>query len=490
MSKQKKKNLREYHFEFKHLTVLFLVLFFFQLIVTFINKYSVVNFLSENQQWYQKDSAEKVANLTTTSLELLLEVTNSHEKIDKPQQERIVEAINIIFSQQILQHNIEELCLIVSKNKGDFAIDNGEELFNYYMNNRVVPDNSYERHKGAINLFKSIKSKYDAKKQIYSFVTDKKTFHTLVPFLIKGEYFGTLYLKNTPDFSFITNQITSNFDEVSIIYISLLVLGLLAMYFISSYTVKERDEAQTILLKEHEENLKKEINYQKELAFTKRIYHTHHKAEKIMGFIKEDLKELSKDNIDTVKNRVSKYSNFVSRVIYDMKWYDPPLEAIRSLNYRTDLNEVLDFIIKNIFQRVRGNQNIFKIELDYDKNIPEINVNEFVVWELFEPLIQNSIDHADTNDLRIKIKTRLLEDGKITKVEISDNGKGVIPDLLDKQSGIKKIFIEQTTTKKSTLQNNGYGCYLAYKISKICGWNLDVENLKEGGCKFIITILN
>ena len=38
---------------------------------------------------------------------------------------------------------------------------------------------------------------------------------------------------------------------------------------------------------------KKQINYEKELLFTKRIYHTHHKAEKVMGFIKEDLRILS-----------------------------------------------------------------------------------------------------------------------------------------------------------------------------------------------------
>ena len=36
--------------------------------------------------------------------------------------------------------------------------------------------------------------------------------------------------------------------------------------------------------------LTKQITYEKELIFTKRIYHTHHKAEKIMGFIKEDLR--------------------------------------------------------------------------------------------------------------------------------------------------------------------------------------------------------
>ena len=63
---------KEYHFEFKHLTVLFVVLFLFQLVISFINKASIRDFLSNTQEWYQQDSAEKLANLTTTSLELIV----------------------------------------------------------------------------------------------------------------------------------------------------------------------------------------------------------------------------------------------------------------------------------------------------------------------------------------------------------------------------------------------------------------------------------
>ena len=65
--------LKEYHFQFKHLTVIFIVLFAFQLIVSFINKSSIRSFFDTTQGWYQKDSAERLANLTTTTFELLLE---------------------------------------------------------------------------------------------------------------------------------------------------------------------------------------------------------------------------------------------------------------------------------------------------------------------------------------------------------------------------------------------------------------------------------
>jgi len=39
------------------------------MIISIINKTSLGSFLSSTQEWYQKDSAERIANLTATSLE-------------------------------------------------------------------------------------------------------------------------------------------------------------------------------------------------------------------------------------------------------------------------------------------------------------------------------------------------------------------------------------------------------------------------------------
>ncbi|MDP3683887.1 MAG: histidine kinase, partial [Ignavibacteria bacterium] len=311
---------REYHFEFKHLTVLFIVIFAFQLIISIVNKVSITNFLSSTQEWYQKDSAERLANLTTTSIELLLETINTQKVLTEEESKRITQSFDIIFSQQILQHNIEELCILVNKGDSVIAIDEGKVLYSYLIKEDLSAQVTKKSYNKAIALYMPIKNQLESQEQIQTILTDKKSYNIFVPFVLRGEVIGALYMKNSPDFSFITDQIISGYDETSVIYLSLILLGLLAMYFISSYTVKERDEAQKLLFDEHEENLKKQINYQKELVFTKRIYHTHHKAEKIMGFIKEDLRQLASGNIDEVKYRVAKYSNFISRVIYDMKW--------------------------------------------------------------------------------------------------------------------------------------------------------------------------
>ncbi|MCX6151246.1 MAG: ATP-binding protein [Ignavibacteriales bacterium] len=492
MSKKKIiEKLKEYHFEFKHLTVLFIILFSFQLILSFINKSSINSFLSKTQDWYQKDSAERLANLTTTSLELLVETLNPKEKLEDDEVNRIIQSFDIIFSQQVLQHNIEEICVLVTKDKNIYAIDDGSILFSFLFKNEYNPPKPKVGHSNAIKIFQSIKNDLISKEQIYSILTDKQTFHILVPFVLRGEFVGALYMKNTPNFSFITNQISSSYDETSVIYLSLILFGLLAMYFISSYTVKERDEAQKLLFEEHEKNLKKQFNYEKELLFTKRIYHTHHKAEKVMGFIKDDLRQLNPENTKEIKDRVTKYSNFISRVIYDMKWYDPPVQTIRNPIFRTNLNEVIRFIVEHIFLRISRKSNAYQIELNLDENLPIVPVNEFVIWEIIEPLIQNSIEHGGEQFLTIIIKTKYNPEQKLSTIEISDDGKGILPELIEKtDDGIQKIFLENVTSKKTDMQNVGYGCYIAYEISKRCGWELHAKNFSGKGCALIIAIKN
>jgi signal transduction histidine kinase len=210
-----------------------------------------------------------------------------------------------------------------------------------------------------------------------------------------------------------------------------------------------------------------------------------------MGFIKEDLRRLSQDNINAVKYRVSKYSNFISRVIYDMKWFDPPVQTIRNPVFRTNINEVIKFIVENIFLRVTSRSNVFEIKFEPDYNLPVVPVNEFVAWEIIEPLIQNSIDHGEEQNLQVIIKTEYDEKKRESKIVIQDTGKGILPELLKKnEDGIKHLFVENVTTKKPGLQNTGYGCYIAYEMSKRCGWDIDAENLPTGGALFTVVIQN
>lgn len=485
-------NIKRYRLELRHITVLFVVLVFFQIILSIIQKQSLQNFLANTQNWYQQDSAERIAHLATTSLELILENVDIRNVDSDYEQRKIVQSFNIIFSQQLLQKNVEDICLIISVAGEDYAFDDGNDLFNY-LHDRLLPVNSHnEKHNTALGYYKEIKEAIRLEERIYSKVEEYETFHTFVPFVPNGEYQGVLYIRKKPGFENITGEIISSYEETALIYSSLILFGLLAMYYISLYTLKERNEAQRLLYEENEKHLKEQIIHEKESLFTKRIYHTHHKAEKVMGFIKEDLKVIAKENSPEIIDRVTKYSNFISRVIYDMKWYDPPIHSLRGQIFSTNVNELINFLVNQIFLRISSRTETFNFKLDLDENVPNVNINEFVVWEILEPLIQNCIDHAGVDKILITIKTSYDSKNNLTTISISDNGRGFSEELLKLNSaGQKNIFSENVSTKQYENQNSGYGCYIAYQIAvKRCGWKLDATNADSGNAMFIIKIDN
>ncbi len=476
-----------YNFQFRHLIIIFFLLISFLLCVSYLQKASLQNLLFKTQEWYQQDSAERLANLTATSLELLFETASQNITDSDLEAERIIQAFNIIMSQQVLQQNVDQVAIFIQEKNRIVVIDDGKSLFNYFFSPDEatnLPDGAYDR---AMSLFNEIGEGFRKSEEIRSIREGKSTFHVFVPFVPKGELVGAVYVKNTPDFGFITREIISNFDETALIFASLILFGLLAVFFISSYTVKERDDAREELFKEREFLIRDAIHHQKESQFTKRIYHTHHKAEKVMGFIKEDLRALGTNTIEDIKLRVTRYANFISRVIYDMKWYDPPLQTIRNPIFRTDLNEVIQFIVQHIFLRTAG-QHGCKFELDLAESLPAISVNEFVVWEVLEPIMQNSIEHSADKAVTVTISTEYLPELLEIHTYIKDNGYGFPDELLEKSpSGVKRIFLENISTKTDS-RNSGYGCYLAYEISKRCGWAIDALNLPEGGSCIKLTI--
>src|SRR3989339_1602705 len=486
------KKLKHIQFGWKHILVIFIILIIFQVFVSHLQQNTLRGLLSDTMDWYKKNSAEQIGNLTTTSLELLLEsdpLDNSEDKVNR--ERNIIHALNSILKQPLMKRNVEEMCVILPHNNGFVAMDLGQALYAYFYNREVSDtfiNSSYHR---AVTRYAGIHSNMIESELITSFQEEQNIFHVYVPLVPYGEYSGAVYLKIHPDVSFISQQILSSFNKTILVFSSLILTGLLAMFYISTYTLRERDEARELLYKERETHLQEHIAQKKEHLFTKRIYHTHHKAEKIMGFINEDLDNIDETNIKEVKYRISKYANFISRVIYDMKWYNPPVHTIRNPVFHTNLNEVIKFIVENIFLRVSSKSNVFEIEFETDNNIPLVPVNEFVVWEIIEPLIQNSIDHGGDQDIRVIIKTEYDEKTGKSKIIIRDTGKGILPELLEKnENGIKYLFVENTTTKKPGLQNTGYGCYIAYEMSKRCGWEIDAENLPAGGTIFTIIIKN
>jgi len=456
-----------------------------------MNQNSLRKVFIKSQQWYQQDAAERIANLTATSIEMLMESRGSKAGLSEGEERKIIQDFNIIFSQQLLDKNVQGVSILIPSGNEIIAIDDGKQLFDYLFREPKRVQNSDSIHAEAIQLFRSVRDTLRKIEQTYTIVERDQIFHVFVPFVPRGEFVGAVYMKTIPDLTFLTEEMSKNYSQTALVYSALIIAGLLAMFYISTRTLAERNEALQLLFEEQKLHLAEQINHQKETLFTKRIYHTHHKAEKISGFIKEDLRNLTTENIDVIKDRIGKYASFIARVIYDMKWYDPPIQTIRGSMFKTNVNTVIQFIVENIFQRVSDNRPATKFHLELDPAMPDVSINEYVIWEVLEPIIQNSLDHAGIENNIITIKTEFNPELRQSVIIIADNGTGIHLDLLMyNEHGVKKVFQEQVSSGSiSGKEHSGYGCYIAYEIAtQRFGWKLDADNLPRGGCKFTFIV--
>lgn len=483
------RKLEDYHIEIQHILVLFIIVMVFQMVLSFINNQSTNQLFRQSMDYYRRDSAERIADLTTTALELLIEEGETQLHETPEEQQAIIQSFDKLLSQQLLQRNIGEVFLLVDEDDSIKILADGTQIFDQYVGGRIIQMTSDSLHsEAAIRYFQENQESLLRDEQIISILVGDDTFHVLVPFYFKGEISGAAYMRITPDVGRLIALLKTAYSQSSVLFTGLILMGFMAMFFIYSYTASERDTVQNQLFEQRQKQLKEQVEHQKESLFTKRIYHTHHKAEKVMGFIKEDLRHLDEPNLGETRDRVTKYANFVSRVIYDMKSYDPPLHVIRNPIFRTDINQVLEFLVGNLFQRVfkKGETKGVEFNLDLQPDIPILHVNEYVVWEIVEPLIQNAIDHNSDQALTLELITRMDEKRENLTIEVRDNGKGFPSELLEiDEDGVKALFKESVSTKGG-VPNSGYGCYLAREISRRCGWKVDAINRNEGGACFII----
>lgn len=471
--------------------VIFVVLISFQVLLAFFQKSLVTNFLDDAQRWFQKYHAERIAVVTSANLENLFENQQRMRSKGTVDEAQMIYSVNVIFKQLVMQRSVEEISLILLKDGKLYLVVNGQQMNDYFKGTlKPYADEPRTMQNLGVDYFVSVRNDMMKSEHIMSEVVDQRTFNVLVPFVPYGEYVGVLYIRISPDFTLLTDEVQSNFDKVSYAFSGLVFMGLIVMYVVSTGAVKERNEAQERLLAEHQANLKKQIQLEKESLFTKRIYHTHHKAEKIMGFIKSDVRTMDSAHLEDLKTRVIAYSNFISRIIYDMKWYDQDINTIVNPVFHSNINAIVEFIVQNVFLRVSSHNEMFSFMFDLDRSMPTVPVNEFIIWEILEPLIQNSIDHGRKVPLTICLSTRYDREKRISTVRIADNGVGIDEKLLKfNERGTKNIFAEKDETEDMMGMHSGYGCYIAHQMAVgKCGWELDAENLPEGGCAFTMRI--
>lgn len=153
------------------------------------------------------------------------------------------------------------------------------------------------------------------------------------------------------------------------------------------------------------------------------------------------------------------------------------LTRIPKPNFRIlKVNELFDNIKPLMDEEIRQARIDFRVELDP----PEMEFSADI--DLLEQVIINILKNAihaleGKENGQIVMKAFLNKRGRVT-IQVSDNGKGILPDVID------KIFIPFFTTKP---KGSGIGLSLSRQIMRLHGGSITAFSQPEQGSTFTLT---
>lgn len=118
------------------------------------------------------------------------------------------------------------------------------------------------------------------------------------------------------------------------------------------------------------------------------------------------------------------------------------------------------------------------IQTDIFPSTLELSADERLIEQVIINLIKNAIHStAEVSNPSISIKAFLNKRGRVA-IEVSDNGAGILPDVID------KIFIPFFTTKTT---GSGIGLSLSKQIMRMHGGNITASSVPDVETKFTLT---
>jgi two-component system, NtrC family, sensor kinase len=217
--------------------------------------------------------------------------------------------------------------------------------------------------------------------------------------------------------------------------------------------------------------------------------------------------ELKKDNAREAGVIAEDVKQNLEKIIFHGKRADAIVKGMllhsRSSSSKkelTDINALADEYLRLSYHGLRAKDKTFnaKFETDFDTSIEKINIVPQEIGRVILNLVNNAF-YAVTEKKKapqppkggveyeptVTVSTKRLDspsgDGGRVEIKVTDNGNGIPQKILD------KIFQPFFTTKP-TGQGTGLGLSLSYDIVKAHGGELKVENEKDNGATFVITI--
>lgn len=193
---------------------------------------------------------------------------------------------------------------------------------------------------------------------------------------------------------------------------------------------------------------------------------------------------LEKRGIHEILESIRQAGNRVRQIVDELVNFAQSQETIFSpCHLETLLEETLHLAASDYDLKKKYAFGSIKVERDIAENLPQLVCDRHNLQQVLLNLIRNSARALHThpqNAPQITIKISSEKDRIL--IEVIDNGPGIPPTLL------KRIFEPFFTTAPAG-EGTGLGLSAAYFIiHEKHGGDIQVENIANGGCRFILTL--
>ncbi len=190
---------------------------------------------------------------------------------------------------------------------------------------------------------------------------------------------------------------------------------------------------------------------------------------------------ITNDVLKSLAEEIGSHVDRASKVIKHMRDFARQSELTRT---RVNINAPIKDVFKVMGQQLRVHQ--INVELDLDPDLPYIMAEHNRLEQVFINLVTNAMYAMDDKGLRWGnkkwdrlLKIRSYSSGGHVVVTVSDTGKGIPKDIID------KIF-EPFFTTRAVGQGTGLGMSISYRIISDYGGTLEVESEVDKGTTFIL----
>lgn len=187
------------------------------------------------------------------------------------------------------------------------------------------------------------------------------------------------------------------------------------------------------------------------------------------------------DNIDEIEN------GYIEKILFNTKRLSSLVSNILLLskleNQKIQTHREKYSLDEQIREDILALESLWEpkdIEFDVDLDTVDYYGNKSILHHVWSNLLSNAIKFSPNGGT---IKMRLLKDNKKITFVIEDNGPGLSEEA---QKHLFDKFYQADTSHKE--EGNGLGLALVKKILSLCDGEISAENMKDGGCRFTVTL--